>query len=298
MMASEFLSWLLGVATTTGVLGAVGFFFRDTVAAYFSKSIEHRFEKRLEMFKGELRDNEKELEHIRSFLTSAQRDRDTAIQAKRLEAAETLMRARHCLSQLAMLVEYMKILNGEKILKEAENPKIIEFIEMIMAPLDVDGKLKAIQSFDKTGAKLYLSDRTLNVYAAYESIILQATAMMKLYSLPLREKGDLIKAGNLGEKIIEIAPGAKEGFDRFGEAHAYYWAQHFHDEILRLLRHEVSGADDLSRNAKSAEQLALESRQAQINVRLTLLQTGLPETILKTPENADAGSPGVESSSS
>ena len=57
-----------------------------------------------------------------------------------------------------------------------------------------------------------------------------------------------------------------------------------------MLRHEVSGADDLSRDAKSAEQVALESRQAQINVRLTLQQTGLPDTLIKTDESAAASS--------
>lgn len=282
--------WLLTVAGATGVLGIVAYLMRDTVARFFAKAVEHRFEKQMETFKAEIRNNEKELDHIRSFLASAQRERDSVIQAKRLEAAETLLRARHSLSQLSMLVEYMKILNGEQILKDADDPKITEFIETIMKPFDVDEKIKAMGSFDKTGAKLYLSDKTLKAFDAYESIIIQATMMMKLYSIPLRDKGNLIKAGSLSKTIIELIPGSKEGFDKFGEGYAYYWTKHFHDEILRLLRHEVSGADDLSRDTKSAERLALDSRQAQINVRLSLKQAGLPDTLIKTDESAAASS--------
>ncbi len=293
-MASEIWEWLLGTLVTTGAIATVGYLFRDTVAKFFSKAIEHRFETRLETFKAELRDNEKELEHIRSFLSSGQRERDSAVQAKRLEAAETLLRARHSLSQLSMLVEYMKILNGEQILKDGDDTKITEFIETIMKPFDVDEKIKAMGAFDKTGAKLYLSDKALKAFDAYESIIIQATMMMKLYSIPLRDKAGLMKVGALSKTIIEIAPASKEGFDKFGEGYAYYWTKYFHDEILRLLRQEVSGADDLTRDARSAEQLALESRQAQINVRLTLQQKGLPDTLIKTDENAAASSSEVE----
>lgn len=287
-MPEDVWTLLLNLVLTSGVLGVIAYLLRDTVAKFLSKSVEQRFEKQMETFKAEIRDNEKELDHIRSFLTSARRERDSALQAKRFEAAETLLRARHSLSQLSMLVEYMKILNGAQILKDGDDPKITEFIETIMKPFDVDEKIKALGAFDKTGAKLYLSDRALKAYDAYESIILQATMMMKLYSIQLRDKGKLIKAGSLSKTIIELVPGSKEGFDQFGEEYAYYWTKYFHDEILRLLRHEVSGMDDTSRDVKSAEQVALESRQAQINVRSALAQKGLPETLIKTDESAAA----------
>ena len=231
-MPEDVWTWLLNLVLTSGVLGVIAYLLRDTVAKFLSKAVEQRFEKQMETFKAEIRDNEKELDHIRSFLTSARRERDSAIQAKRLEAAETLLRARHSLSQLSMLVEYMKILNGEQILKDGNDPKITEFIETIMKPFDVNEKIKALGTFDKTGAKLYLSDKILKVYDAYESIILQATMMMKLYSIQLRDKGKLIKAGCLSKTIIELVPGSKEGFDQFGEEYAYYWTKYFHDEIL------------------------------------------------------------------
>lgn len=282
----------------SGVLGVIAYLLRDTVAKFLTKAVEQRFEKQMETFKAEIRDNEKELDHIRTFLTTARRERDSAIQAKRLEAAEILLRARHNLSQLSMLVEYMKILNGEQILKDADDPKITEFIETIVKPFDVDEKIKAMGTFDETGAKLYLSDKALKAFDAYESIILQATMMMKLYSIPLRDKGDLINAGSLSKTIIDLVPGSKEGFDKFGEGFVYYWAEYFHDEILRLLRHEVSGADDLSRDAKSAERLALESRQAQINVRLSLQQVGLPDSLIKADEIISSAPTAVETAAS
>jgi hypothetical protein len=284
----EFAEWLLGSLATSGVLAVAGYLFRETLAKFFSKAIEHSFEKRLEAFKGELRDNEKELEQIRSFLVSARRDHDTALQAKRLDAAEALLRARDHLGQLSMLVEYMKILNTEEILKDADDPKVAEFVDVLLKPFDIDEKFKQLGTLDKTLARLYLSEQSLKAFDAYQSIIMSAAMMLKLFSTPLKNKGNLIKSGSLSRTVIELVPGSKEGFDKFGEGFAYHWATYFHDQILMSLRHEISGTDDLAKAAKSAESLAVESRRAQLNVRSTLEEKGLPEKLIA--DEADASS--------
>lgn len=289
-MSVEFWKWLFGVVASSGVIGVAALLMRDTLAKFFLKSVEHRFEKKLETFKADIRDNEKELDQIRSFLVSARRDRDSATQTKRLEAAELLLRARHGLSQLSMLVEYLKILNTEQIIKDGNDPKIIEFIETLVKPFDIDEKIKLLGAIDRTLPRLYLSDKSLKVFDAYESIIIHAAMMMKLLSLPLRNKSGLVNAGTLSKTVVEIVPGAKEGFDKWGEGYAYHWAKYFHDEILRHLRHEVSGTDDLKRDTESIERLAIDSRRAQINVRASLEQAGLPDNLIKPDESAAASS--------
>lgn len=289
-MYVELWKWLIGVVSSTGLIGIVAFLMRDTVAKFFSKAVEHRFDKKLESFKADIRDNEKELDQIRSFLVSAQRERDSAIQSKRLEAAEILLRARHALSQLSLLVEYMKTLNGEQILKIGDDPKITEFIETLIKPLDIDEKIKLLGTIDQTIPRLYLSEKSLRLFDAYASIIFTAAMMMKLYSIPLRDKGDLINAGDLTKTVMDLVPSSKDGFDKWGERYAYYWSTYFYDEILRSLRHEVSGMDDLTRDTESVERLALDTRRAHINIRSSLEQAGLPDTLIRSNESAEASS--------
>jgi len=276
----EIVEWLLGVVAASGLVGVFGYLFKDTLAKFFSKAVEHRFEKRLEAFKGELRDNEKELEQIRSFLVSARRDHDTALQAKRLDAAEALLRARDHLAQLSLLVEYMKLLNTEEILRDADDPKVAEFVETLIKPLDIDEKFKQLGALDKTLFRLYLSDRSLKAFDAYQLIIMSAAMVLKILAVPVRDKANLMKAGGLSKIVIELVPGSKEGFEKFGEGFAYHWATYFHDQVLTSLRHEISGADDLAKAAKSAEVLAIDSRRAQMNVRSTLEEKGLPEKLI------------------
>jgi uncharacterized membrane protein len=281
--------WLMNLVLTSGVLGVVAYLLRDTVAKFLTKSVEQRFEKQMETFKAEIRGNEQELDHIRSFLTSARRERDSALQAKRFEAAETLLRARHSVSQLSMLVEYMKILNSERLLED-DDPKIIEFIETLLQPFEVDEKLKRIGAIDMTLPELYLGERTLKAFSTYRGIIIHAAAMMKMFSLPMRDKGQLINVGGLSKTVIELVPGSKEGFDKWGEGFAYHWTSYFYEDVLRSLRHEVAGTDDLPRDAKSIERLALESRQAQNNIRQSLREAGLPDSLIKKDESAAASS--------
>lgn len=277
----EFWGWLAGIVLSAGVVSGAGYVFRDTIVRFFSKTIEHSFEKRLEAFKGELRDNERELEQIRSFLVSARRDHDSALQSKRFEAAETMLRARQGLAQFSMLVEYMKVLKVDEILKAGDDPKMAEAMAVLINPFDVDETVKKLGAFDKTLFRLYLSDRSLKAFNAYESIVLNAVLTMKLFTIPLGNKPGLLKAGTLSKTVIELVPASKEGFDQFGESYAYHWATYFHDDILSSLRREVSGSDDREKAAKSAENLAIEARQAQMNVRANLQAAGLPEKLLK-----------------
>lgn len=290
-MFSEFWNLLVGVVVSTGSVAAATYLLRDTLGQFLAKGVEHRFEKKLETFKAGIRDNEQELDQIRSFLASARRDRDSAIQSKRLEAAETLLRARQALAQLSIVVEYMKILNTEEILKDAGDPKIAEFADTLAKPFNIDEKLAQLGTIDRTIPRLYLSDRSLKAFDAYQSIVLQAAMMIKLFSLPLSKKSGFINACSLSKMIIELAPSSKEGFDKWGEGYAYYWSTHFHDEILRALRNEVSGADDMTRDAESVERLALDSRRAQSNIRSSLEQIGLPDNLINPNEGVAASVP-------
>ena len=84
-MFSDFWSWILSVAISTGLVGVIGYFLRDTLSVFFAKSVEHKFDRKLENFKAESRNNEKELEQIRTFLVSAYR----AVSYTHLRAHET-----------------------------------------------------------------------------------------------------------------------------------------------------------------------------------------------------------------
>ncbi|WP_442046283.1 hypothetical protein [Novosphingobium sp. YAF33] len=276
------VSTIGSVAITGIVISAAAVLMRDTLARYLTKSVEHHFEERLEKFKGDIRGNEIELEQIRGFLTTAQRERDAAIQAKRLEAAESLLRERQVLSRLSMLIEYMKILNTDKMLDATGDPKVAEFVQSLLHPLQVDRTLEDLKSFDRTISRLYLSEAALKTFDAYQTIVMSAVTLLKMLSIPLDKKSDFIKSGKLSKTVIELLPGTADEFEKFGEGYAYYWSTHFHDEVLRVLRNDILGMDASGKDAASAERLVLESRLAQANVQMSLRENGLSQGLIRT----------------
>ncbi|MBA0206842.1 hypothetical protein [Pectobacterium aroidearum] len=288
-MFAELLKWILVVATSTGILGFTAYLMRTTLSRFFTKSVEYQFEKKFEKFKADIRYNEKELEQIRSFLVSARRERDSALQLKRFEAAEILIRARQALSEFSPIVEYVKVLNTDEIMKKGDDPKISEFIGTLIKPFNIDEKLKAYRETDRTLPGLYLSERSLKLFETYESIIFHAVMMIKILEIPLRNKSEFIKKGSLSETIIKIIPTSKEGFEKYGEGYVFYWSNYFYTETLNELRNELLGAANMTKDTDAATRLALDSRRAQIEIRSSLQESGLSETLLKPDAYSEAG---------
>ncbi|MEB5886804.1 hypothetical protein [Enterobacter roggenkampii] len=280
-MFDEILKWLISALTSTALLGVIIYFSRSTLTKWIGKSIEHRFDKKIENFKSEIRDKEKELEQIRLFMASTRRERDSTLQTKRFEAAEILMRSRQFLGQFTMLVEYVKMLNMNEILDKRNDPKITQFIKALTDPVEIDEKLRVYGTFDRTLPDLYLNDRVKKLFEAYQFIILNAVMIMKVLSMPgININPDLFKKDSLRKTVIELAPLAKEGFDQFGDSYAYHWTNYFYEEILKELRNELLGITSLSKDTEAATKLALDTRRAQINLHTTLEENGLSENLI------------------
>jgi hypothetical protein len=231
------------------------------------------------VFKSGIRDSEKELEQIRTFIVSARRERDSILQAKRLEAAEVLMHLRQKLSQFSMLVEYLKIIKIDEIIKSSSEQKILEFINTLIKPFNIDENLKVLGEIDRTLPRLYLSEKSLKVFDAYESIIMHSIWLMKILSMSL-EPGRYLNTDSLSKVIIELVPPSKAGFEQFGDGYVFHWATHFYNETLQELRNELFGTAKMNNDTESAETSALDVRRAQIKLRQTLHDAGLSETLI------------------
>lgn len=281
-MFYDFLKWSAGVLTSAGIVGWCGYIFRDAFGKILSKTIEHNFDRKLEGFKSELKEGEKDIEQIRTYLSSARSGRNAALQSKKFEAAERMIQARRFLSSFNVVVQYMQILKLDELLKSKNNPNIQMFIEGITKPLNLEEKSKEYHELDKDTSKLYLNETTIRVFEIYESIILRAIAQLQILALPITNKKGLLIEGDLSKKIIGFIPSSIESFEKYGENYVYYCVDYFHAEILKQLRSELVGDDSLTKDMEGAEKLALDFQETQIKVKTTLKQFGLSEELIKS----------------
>ncbi|MDX8354157.1 hypothetical protein [Cognatiyoonia sp. IB215182] len=276
--------WLADPLITSAMLGVGGFLLRGPIATYFGKAVDLKFEKSLEEAKSSIRANEKELDQITTFLTTRQNERQSIIEAKRLEAAETLLEAATAISAFAMFVEVMKVLKVEEVASSSKREDVKDFFKVLADGLGLDAKMEEFNGYDRTRASLYLSDKTLSHFDNYTMIMSYAAMFVKAMSLGL-DATAVLREDALSKKVIEAVPTSKEGFEKYGEGYAYYWSQHFYDQLLTELRKEVSGSDNRQQDVETVAHLTASSIQAQSEARRITNTANLPQELFRDPSN-------------
>ncbi|EHM8971721.1 hypothetical protein KG826_003383 [Escherichia coli] len=83
-MWNDFTNWLVGVMASVSITGIIGYIWRDSFGRFMTKSVEHRFDKKLEKYKSEIKEGEKVIEQIRDYLSASRSGRDSLLLAKKL----------------------------------------------------------------------------------------------------------------------------------------------------------------------------------------------------------------------
>ncbi|MFO3842224.1 hypothetical protein [Citrobacter freundii] len=279
-MDNEFLKWSIGVLASSGIIGGVGILFRDTLGRFMGKAIEHKFEKKIEEFKSEVREGEKELEQMRAYLSSARSGRDSLLQAKRFEAAENLIKIRQYLYSFNMVIVYMKMLKIEELSKNINDHKVKAFIDAIIQPLKLDEKFEEYKKFDVDTPTLYLSDRAIKAFQIHQGIIMVGAAKLKMLSVAVENTPEFINGDSLIAQIVDYIPSSESGFKEFGLTYVFQWHEYFREELLKEIRKDLNVDGNIKRDAESAAMLAIGARDAQQKVKESIKQYGLSDDLL------------------
>ncbi|CAH3819795.1 Uncharacterised protein [Enterobacter cloacae] len=281
---NDIIKWVLGVITSVGFLSGIGYLMRDTIGRYFSKAVEHKFEKKIEKFKADIRESEKELEQIRGYIYSARSGRDSIIQSKKFEAAENLIKIRQYLYGFNLVCRYLQMIKVEELYNKSDDANVKSFIHAIVSPLNLDAKFEEYNKFDKDTPKLYLSEKTIKTFEIFEGINMTGAAALKMLEFSSVTKSNLITAESLVKKIVELVPWSKELFEKHGENYVYYWNDYFYYELLKEIRNDLSGDGNMIKDTERAAKLALDFRETQSKLQESLNKFGLSTDLVRTDE--------------
>lgn len=281
---NDILKWVLGVITSVGFLSGLGYLLRDTIGRYFSKAVEHRFEKKMEKFKADIRESEKELEQIRGYIYSARSGRDSIIQSKKFEAAENLIKIRQYLYGFNLVCRYLQMIRIDDLYKKSDDENVKSFIHAIVSPLNLDAKFEEYNKFDKDTPKLYLSEKTIKTFEVFEGINMTGAATLKMLEFSSVTQSNLITAESIVKKIVELAPWSNDLFEKHGESYVYYWNEYFYNELLKEIRNDLSGDGNMIKDTEQAAKLAFDFRETQLKLQESLSKFGLPTDLVRTDE--------------
>ena len=266
----------LNSTATVGLLGLIWFVFRVSLTSIFTSAIEHRYDKKLEAAKADIRVNEAELKIISDLLATKAKERDTLLLAKRTEAAEVALETLKAYAKLAMLVEMLKHFDMDVLNQRSDEKAIQEVFQLLLKSLNVDGLLKEAGKISQVLPSLYLDERSLALLQAYISIVGNALAYAKLISQGLGAKG-LIKNDVLKNELVPLFPNTADSFDEYGDRYGYHWLQYTYDQLIWSLRKDVSNNQS---DTEAAMNLVITSHTAQGSARIEIESLGLPKDVI------------------
>lgn len=247
----SFLNDNLGV-----ILLAIGVIFRESIVKYIAAKISQEGLKEIEKLKSSFRVEENARRDLSQQVSGLYSNQTAQLFAKKLEAAEDLLKARQSLTQYQVLAQYMQVFDIPRILS-ANDEKTVPFFKELMKPFN--GKLDGFK-IDKIRPELFLGVKSLKAFEIYELIIVQAYITMNLLSLDIKNREKFLhKDSKLTQLIIEYIPSSKEGFDRYGENYAYYWVTYFFDEIKNAAREEIMNLDNIDERVIKTSEITYRS---------------------------------------
>lgn len=281
-MDNEIFKWLSAVFTSLGITGVIGLFWRDSIGRFFTKSVDYQFEKKMEKFKSDIRGNEKELEQMRAYLSSARSGRDALLQRKKFESAENLIKARRYLNEFNLAVTYMQMFKIEAFYENINDPKIQGVIDALIKPLKLDEKAAEYKNFDLDTPRLYLSDKTMKVFDVYSGIVMISISTLKMLEVKDKGASNIVSYKNIIKDIIDLLPHTKEGFEKHGDSFAFQFHGYFRRELLTEIKNELTGDNTMVRDTELAAELALGLRNAQVKVKETIAHYNIPDELINT----------------
>lgn len=278
-MGDDLLSWFGGVVASVSITGIIGYLWRDSLGRFMTKSVEHRFDKKLEKYKSDIKENERELEQMRGYLSSVRSGRDSLIQIKRFESAETLIKARSYLNEFHLAVTYMQMFKVNELFENIDNPNIQNAIDALIKPLNLDDKTAEYKKIDVDTPRLYLSDKTMKVFDIYSGIVMVSVATLKMLELKDKDASSIVSAKNTVNNILDLLPSSKKGFEEYGDSFIFQFHDHFRRELLTEIKNEITGESNMTRDTELAAELALGLRNAKDKVKEAIERYDIPNDL-------------------
>jgi len=127
------VDWIPSLTISGALAGALGLL-GHTIMARLEKSIEHKFDNKLETIKSEFRAKEQEIESLRGGAMSALISRQVALDKRRIEAVDQIWAAVSALAPARTISQMMSTVNYDAASKQAEyDPKIRELFKTMGA---------------------------------------------------------------------------------------------------------------------------------------------------------------------
>jgi hypothetical protein len=233
---------------------------RNWLKANIERSVQHRFDAKLESLRAELRKSEEELKSqlrlkegqitaLRDGVLSGRAQRQVLLDKRRLEAVDRLWAAFMALAPFAGVSKFMSVLDFDIVAQDAPLNSDMRTLFHTIAG-DHDEKMKQLSENAAKSEQLFVSPLARAYFYAYQSVVLSAYMRAKVLEIGLENPAKLFKDEHVKNLLKEVLPHYSEYIDKFG-------AFGFHD-LLEVLEKKLFSELQKTLRGEEEDQASLE----------------------------------------
>ena len=118
----------MGGGVTAVVMVLIFWLSKNYVMQYVNNYVLHEFNKRSELFKGELQAKHQEQQHFHEVLLQAISQENKELKVRKIAAADSLWPSLLSMKRFSLAVKFLGTLNFKELKKRASDPRIQKFL--------------------------------------------------------------------------------------------------------------------------------------------------------------------------
>jgi hypothetical protein len=269
----EILPWLPAI-TTTGLFAAALWLGRQLISTRLTTSVEHEFNKKLELLradmraseerlKAELREKEAEISALRTGALSALASRQAALDKRRLEAVDQLWASVTALAPARAIAANMSVINFEFAAKEAERDSSVrQFFEMIGGDFDP----KSVDLSGAAKARPFVTPMVWAVFSAIHAVTMHSVMRWHVLKGGLGTS-DFADHKAIKKLVVAALPHYADYLEKNGPSVYYYVLEALDARLLTEIQNMLSGVESDKASIEQAAEIVRQANALQAATR-------------------------------
>ena len=258
--------WIASIVPTALLCLAI-WLGRKFIATWLVKSVEHKFDRKLEAvrndfrqqedaFKADLKSKEKEITDLRSGVMTAMISRQMALDKRRLEAVDQLWSAVTALAGAKSISSFMAVVKFDVVAEKAtRNPEVREMFTAMGAAFDPNN----LDRSSSERARPFVSPMAWALFSAYQAIVMQAVLKVQIIKSGL--DADLLDKKAVSKLVKAALPHQSEFIDKYGDAGYHCLLEELEEALLLALHRMLAGEETDQTNLDQANNILRLSRE-------------------------------------